>query len=1025
MSHKNILQFWRNVEVFNLPDLDEKKLKPLNRESELPWLEKKITKKNKKIIYTLFFGKVSKENVVKQINKIFADKKENQWKEKISGSTCFSSIVLDGYGQPDSNSYTLASYVLGIDVLQNKKDIVSVYQLLQNVSDEYLQRFNILKPSDGENLENNVASWDFINKEIEYLKQLTGWNSDDIMVNYIEKDVGINTEVDTPFLNSFYLEDLNKLVDDGTELSPTLQKYLTLNSNQKKSDLIKNKDDFFETINPKYLNEGKWASNPKYGLCTAQLGAINSIFKDLKNHSGIQGVNGPPGTGKTTLLLDVIAQIIVDRAKETINIGFDNLFGKDIRLDFKDRYQYVYPLNFSLQRNYGIVVASNNNAAVENISKELPQAKKIDKETFPNADYFGEYAKKDLTGDENWGILAAALGKSENKNNFSNLFWKSFLKDEKGNLIRNDENKAIVDKNASNFQNFLTSIQTEQKNYQSDFEIAKKKFSTLLEDFNAFKKTATDFHNGFDEFRKNVVLEKDLENAQSSKETTKSELNKELQEFEKGKNDKIKERENLRISLYTFNSKKPIFFFFQKLFNTKKYKQWNKEVSEFLTEFNSISSEIKEINSKIEKKKSELNNIENQLKNIQNQLIQIEEFNNKYESLKSQLLLKYEINEENLFDINFYEKDLKKIHLLSPYHSKKIAKIRTEIFLKALDIHKFAILANAKQFKNNLNAFFEMISGRNEISEELTTMLWDSFFFCIPVVSTSLASASRLFPNITKNQVGWLLIDEAGQATPQSVAGLVQRSKRCIIVGDPLQVEPVVTIPKTLVESLLNNLKIDSVWSPYCSSVQQLADRISEYGTQLGDDEDGIWTGFPLRTHRRCFNPMFNIANKIAYQDQMVYGTEGRDKDKNPFIGESCWFDIDGSGKGDTQVINEEIELLKEKIKELRKTYSDEIYVISPFKAVANKCSYDNEIEKDSKIECGTIHIFQGKEADVVFIVLGSHPEKEGTRKWASSKPNMLNVALTRAKKRCYVIGNKKLWSKQPYFDVMAKELDK
>lgn len=79
----------------------------------------------------------------------------------------------------------------------------------------------------------------------------------------------------------------------------------------------------------------------------------------------------------------------------------------------------------------------------------------------------------------------------------------------------------------------------------------------------------------------------------------------------------------------------------------------------------------------------------------------------------------------------------------------------------------------------------------------------------------------------------------------------------------------------------------------------------------------------------------------------------------------------------------------------------------------------------DSKIKCGTIHTFQSKEADVVFIVLGSHPEKEGTRKWASSKPNMLNVALTRAKKRCYVIGNKKLWSKQAYFDVMAKELDK
>lgn len=402
----------------------------------------------------------------------------------------------------------------------------------------------------------------------------------------------------------------------------------------------------------------------------------------------------------------------------------------------------------------------------------------------------------------------------------------------------------------------------------------------MLVEFNTFKNTAIDFHNGLDDFRKNIALKKDLENTQSNKETSKNQLNIKLQELEKSKNDKIEERENVKISLDTFNSKKPIFFFFQKLFNTEKHKQWNREVSEFLNEFTSISSEIKEINSKIEKKKSELNNIEIQLKNIQNQLIQIEEFNNKYESLKSQLLLKYEIDEENLFDTNFYEKDLKEIHLRSPYHSEKVAKIRSEIFLKALDIHKFAILANAKQFKNNLNAFFEMISGRNEISEKFTTILWDCFFFCVPVISTSLASASRLFPNITKNQKGWLLIDEAGQATPQSVAGLVQGSKRCIIVGDPLQVEPVVTLPKTLLDNLLNNKKIELVWSPYCSSVQQLADRISKYGTQMGSDEDGIWTGFPLRTHRRCFNPMFAIANKIAYEDQMVYGTVGEDKDK-------------------------------------------------------------------------------------------------------------------------------------------------
>lgn len=1014
MTQKDILHFWRNVEIFNLPDLDVKNIKLLNEENKLPWETDKSTKKDKKRIYTLFFGKVSKENIVNHIENLFPSKEKVLWEEKVSGFTCLSSIILDKKGQPDANSYTLASYVLGLNVLNNKRDISSVFQLLQNVQDEYSERFNILKNQDNENSKGEVVTWDFINKEIDYLKQLTPWNTKEIKVYYLEKDVSINTELDAPFLNSFFLEDLNNLIDKKTELSLTLQDYLTLTPYQQKLDLIKNKEELFKTIHPEYLTEGKWASSPQYGLCTAQLGAVNSIFKDLNNSSGLQGVNGPPGTGKTTLLLDVIAQIIVDRAKYIINIGTDNLFGKGVKLDFKDRYQYVYPLNASLQKNFGIVVASNNNAAVENISKELPQLKKIDKKVFSNADYFGEFAKEELTGSENWGILAAALGNFKNKSKFHNLFWESFIEGENGN--------SIVDKEVNNFQNYLVKIQSEQeenpskkKEILSNFENAKNNFEKKLKEFNTFKTIAVDFHNRFDEFRKNIALKKELDISKIEKETAKNQFINNLKALEIRKNEKDKEQENVKISLNFHNNKKPIFFFFQKLFNTENYKKYNNEISEILSEFDSISSEIKQLNSQIEKKSSELNIVENQLKSIQNQLNQIERFEKEYENLKSQLTQDYKIEEKNLFDEKFYGKDLKEIHLLSPYHSEFVAKLRSEIFLNALEVHKYAILTNAKQFKNNLNAFFEMIKGRAKIDEELMQSLWDTFFFCVPVVSTSLASASKLFPNMAKNQIGWLLIDEAGQATPQSVAGLIQRSKRCVIVGDPIQVEPVVTIPKTLVDGLIKHQNIDSVWSPYNGSAQQLADRISKYGTQMGD----VWTGFPLRTHRRCFNPMFDIANEIAYENQMVKGS--KDKNEQEYIGESCWFDVVGNGSGDSQVINEEIELLKEKISELRKTYLGDIYVISPFKAVADKCG--GVLNDFENVQCGTIHTFQGKEADVVFLVLGSHPGKVGSRQWASTKPNMLNVALTRAKKRCYVIGNKELWGQQPYFDVMAETM--
>ena len=79
----------------------------------------------------------------------------------------------------------------------------------------------------------------------------------------------------------------------------------------------------------------------------------------------------------------------------------------------------------------------------------------------------------------------------------------------------------------------------------------------------------------------------------------------------------------------------------------------------------------------------------------------------------------------------------------------------------------------------------------------------------------------------------------------------------------------------------------------------------------------------------------------------------------------------------------------------------------------------------EERVRCGTIHTFQGREADIVFLVLGSSPGSSGwgSRQWASRTPNILNVALTRARSVIYVIGNQRDWRKHPFFDILAEEL--
>jgi len=169
----------------------------------------------------------------------------------------------------------------------------------------------------------------------------------------------------------------------------------------------------------------------------------------------------------------------------------------------------------------------------------------------------------------------------------------------------------------------------------------------------------------------------------------------------------------------------------------------------------------------------------------------------------------------------------------------------------------------------------DILDGKGRPSNAATLAAWQTFFLMVPVVSTTFASFDKLFGGLGCEALGWLFVDEAGQAPPQHPVGALWRARRAVIVGDPLQLKPVVTLPWGGQRTLLREFGVGEQWAPSRTSVQQVADRLAEHGTALAGPTSGepVWVGTPLRVHRRCDRLMFGISNQIAYDGLMVFGT--------------------------------------------------------------------------------------------------------------------------------------------------------
>lgn len=917
--------------------------------------------------------------------------------------------------------------------------------------------------------------------------------------------------------------------------------------------------DLLNILNIRNAPLGKWPSRYMPALMqqvAINLALDNNVQRAMGKAGKIFSVNGPPGTGKTTLLKEIIAGNVVEKARllSQYKMPDDAFEGHSFKHGDKNgKYSAYFPQWFSFRddriADYDVLVTSCNNTAVENITKELPlsvgirsQLKaKTEGSSSDSAEmqeqlqevaalfstdappetiriytqdskrsgqypeiYFTGYAKKLLgTGDEDadaWGLIAAPLGKKKNINRFYydvlHPIWQDFM-------ISNDSIKSRYPRYEDARERFLTQLhivermrdeladcadraQTawiESQQYQqlrTTSENRTREINTSLQTLsvklNNTEKAITEYRT---EYEKTSAVVSEQSAQLRSLQECRSEAEEQATEFQR----KALETES-SVSVLT------------KLFRPSKYqaavslaKTYTDNAKKCMTAAEQTKSAIYQTEGALKASKSAQDEIVARLKGKQQMLYALKGQKEQMDSALRQLRKELEEKEKRvnssvkerdnrfaMFQINADTDtgaviDAKLIsdiltddqerstsaQLVNPWTTQRYNREREKLFYLALQMTK-EFLLSSKCCRTNLCILGQYWGLRTEKDTDriifheqdrkaMIGSLLQTLFLLTPVVSSTFASVGRLLKDVAEpGVIGTLIIDEAGQAQPQMAVGALYRARRAIIVGDPKQVEPVVTDELSMLKAVYSE-KLYSRYKDKSLSVQNCADIINPFGTFFENGtEYPDWVGCPLLVHRRCISPMYNISNQISYNGIMKQQTLPPSKEETDgfLLRASQWINVTGSenGHGNHYVLDQGVEVCRLVNTAFERADSPNLYIIAPFNKVVHgirntlveyaRQNADSALAKKHASmsdwiydNIGTVHKFQGKEADEVIFLLGcdmSQREKYAVTSFVNS--NLVNVAVTRAKYRLYVIGDARVWQRNRYVSTVKASMD-
>ena len=285
----------------------------------------------------------------------------------------------------------------------------------------------------------------------------------------------------------------------------------------------------------------------------------------------------------------------------------------------------------------------------------------------------------------------------------------------------------------------------------------------------------------------------------------------------------------------------------------------------------------------------------------------------------------------------------------------------------------------------------------------------------LKVWSSTLKSVRRTFP-LAPGIFDYVIFDEASQVDLPSAAPALYRAKRAIVVGDPQQLTHVAGITRGLDKEIATIHGLDQRKDVYPSKI-----RYCDVPLYKSAEKSLTYQPVLLANHYRSEDEIISLCNRVFYKRRLKIVTT-LDYSQYPHklpLG-VCWIDCQGEvlkhisgsriNRREVQVVNG---VFQDILHEVSGTNLN-IGVVTPYSRQQDAIqtticqSTSPEVLGQHDVKIKTAHQFQGSERDIMIfsLVLASQGNATSDR-WYNIYPQILNVALSRAKYLLYIVGDK------------------